>query len=109
MFCCFTSTVSSWGHVGTVRYLTALLLGNSPICSLLVSSAHYFVWPVTENLLFLNQPKREKSTKDGRGVLYLDCLHTCYQPRYRACGLGSKNVGEGGGDGRYAYMFRYLV
>ena len=75
-----------WGHVGTVRSLTALFLGKSPVGSLLVSSAHSFL-PVTDNLLFLNQRKRGKSTKDGRGVLFLDCLHikwTCYQPSYRA-------------------------
>ena len=42
LICCFTSTVSSWGNVGTARYLTALLLGKSPVCSLLVSRAHSF-------------------------------------------------------------------
>ena len=39
---CFTSTVSSWCHVGTVSYLTTLFLGKSPVGSLLVSSAHSF-------------------------------------------------------------------
>ena len=34
-----------------------------------------FFWPVTDKLLFLNKRKREKSTKDGREVLYLDWLH----------------------------------
>ena len=65
-------------------------------------------WPVTDNLLF----KREKSTKDGREVLYLDCLHTkrtCYQPSYRAWSLDSKNVWMGGGDRRYPCKFRYRV
>ena len=33
LMCCFTSTVSSWCHVGTVRYLTALCLGKSSVGS----------------------------------------------------------------------------
>ena len=71
-----------------------------------------FVWPVTDNLLFLNKRTREKSTKDGREVLYLDCLHTkrtCYQPSYRAWCLNSKNVWMAGGDRRCPYKFRYRV
>ena len=63
---------------------------------------------ITDNLIFLNQPKREKLTKNGRGPLYLDCLHTCYQPSYRAWCVDSKNVGVEAGDQRYPYMFRYL-
>ena len=42
LICCFTSTVSSWCHVGTVTYLTTLFLGNSPVGSSLVSSDHSF-------------------------------------------------------------------
>ena len=38
LICCFTSTLSSWCHVGTVSYLTTL----SPVGSKLVSSAHSF-------------------------------------------------------------------
>ena len=58
--------------------------------------------PVTDNLLFLIQRKREKrSTKDGRKGLSWDCLHTKrtrYQPSYTALCLDSKKVGLGGGD-----------
>ena len=33
LICCFTSTVSSWCHVGIVSYLTTLFLGKSPVGS----------------------------------------------------------------------------
>ena len=36
----------------------------------LTSAKFPFFWPVTDNLLFLNKRKSEKSTRDGREVLY---------------------------------------
>ena len=39
---CFTSTINSGGHVGTVSYLTTLFLGKPPGGSLLISSTHSF-------------------------------------------------------------------
>ena len=42
LMCCFTSSVSSWGHVGTVSYLTTLFLSKYPGGSLPVLSVHSF-------------------------------------------------------------------
>ena len=50
--------------------------------------------------------------KDGREVLYLDCLHTkrtCYQPSYRARCLDSKMCGwEGAIDGTHTSSYIVL-
>ena len=99
---CFTSTVSSWGHVGTVSYLTTLFLRNSFISSLLVSSAHSF-WPVTDNLLFSDQRKRENPRKtDARFYIGSVCIQSGHATN-RATTLGVRIpkmwVWEGAIDG----------
>ena len=65
LFCCFTSTVNSCGHVGMVIILTTLLLGKLPGGSFLVLSVHSFA--INWRLLLLNQRRR----KNGRRNIFV--------------------------------------
>ena len=76
LICCFTSTVSSWCHVGTVTYLTTLFLGKSPVGSLIMYSVHSFGQQQTACFSKISVRGKNPRKTNARFYLWTVCIQS---------------------------------